>query len=63
MADRNITIVPEMNIPGHSAAATFSYPELKLSAKPVTEIPVSFNDGTAFKAHQRADPTSFWGIS
>lgn len=51
-ADRNITIVPEIDIPGHSAAATFSYPELKLSAKPVTEIPVSFNDGTAF------DPTN-----
>lgn len=61
-ADRNITIVPEIDIPGHSAAATFSYPELKLSAKPVTEIPVSFNDGTAF------DPTNertyqFLGIS
>lgn len=51
-ADRNITIVPEIDIPGHSAAATFSYPELKLSAKPVTEVPVSFNDGTAF------DPTN-----
>lgn len=51
-ADRNITIVLEIDIPGHSAAATFSYPELKLSAKPVTEIPVSFNDGTAF------DPTN-----
>lgn len=47
-ADRNVTIVPEIDIPGHSAAATFSYPELKLSAKPVAEIPVSFNDGTAF---------------
>lgn len=47
-ADRNVTIVPEIDIPGHSAAATFSYPELRLSAKPVAEIPVSFNDGTAF---------------
>ena len=51
-ADRNITIVPEIDIPGHSAAAIVSYPELKLSARPLAEVPVSFNDGAAF------DPTS-----
>ncbi len=51
-ADRNITIVPEIDIPGHSAAAIVSYPELKLSARPRAEVPVSFNDGAAF------DPTS-----
>lgn len=51
-ADRNVTIVPEIDVPGHSAAAIVSYPELKLSAKPLAEVPVSFNDGAAF------DPTS-----
>lgn len=51
-ADRNITIVPEIDVPGHSAAAIVSYPELKLSARPLPEVPVSFNDGAAF------DPTS-----
>lgn len=51
-ADRNITIVPEIDVPGHSAAAIVSYPELKLSARPLSEVPVSFNDGAAF------DPTS-----
>lgn len=51
-ADRNITIVPEIDVPGHSAAAIVSYPELKLSAKPLNEVPVSFNDGAAF------DPTN-----
>lgn len=51
-AERNITIVPEIDVPGHSAAAIVSYPELKLSARPLPEIPVSFNDGAAF------DPTS-----
>lgn len=51
-AERNITVVPEIDVPGHSAAAIVSYPELKLSARPLPEVPVSFNDGAAF------DPTS-----
>ncbi len=50
-ADRHITIVPEFDIPGHSAAAIVSYPELQLSARMPHEVPVSFNHGAAF------DPT------
>ncbi|MFR1411394.1 MAG: family 20 glycosylhydrolase [Akkermansia sp.] len=41
MRHRNITIVPEIDIPGHSAAAIVSYPKLKLSARPLAEVPVS----------------------
>lgn len=51
-ADRNVMIVPEIDIPGHSAAAIVSYPELRLSARPLSEVPVSFNEGAVF------DPTS-----
>ncbi|MGZ7265366.1 family 20 glycosylhydrolase, partial [Streptococcus pyogenes] len=33
-AERNITIVPEIEMPGHSAAAIASYPYLSCSQKP-----------------------------
>ncbi len=39
-----------MDIPGYSAAIV-SYPELRLSARPLSEVPVSFNDSAVF------DPT------
>ncbi|GAB3754381.1 beta-N-acetylhexosaminidase [Spirosoma pomorum] len=41
--DRNVTIVPEIDIPGHSMAALAAYPELSC-----TKAPVSVNPGTAF---------------
>ena len=40
---RNITIVPEIDVPGHSMAALAAYPELSC-----TKAPVSVNPGTAF---------------
>lgn len=40
---RNITIVPEIDVPGHSMAALAAYPELSC-----TKAQVSVNPGTAF---------------
>jgi hexosaminidase len=34
-AERHITIVPEINAPGHAQAAVASYPELGVSGKPI----------------------------
>ncbi|QIP13445.1 family 20 glycosylhydrolase [Spirosoma aureum] len=41
--DRNVTIVPEIDVPGHSMAALAAYPELSC-----TKATVSVNPGTAF---------------
>jgi len=42
--DRHITIVPEIEMPGHSTAAIASYPWLGTS-KQVTEVPIKFGVG------------------
>ncbi|KAB7732488.1 family 20 glycosylhydrolase [Rudanella paleaurantiibacter] len=42
-ADRHVTIVPEVDVPGHSMAALAAYPELSC-----TKAAVSVNPGTAF---------------
>lgn len=39
--DRNITIVPEIDIPGHSMAALAAYPELSVNKKPTFVVPGS----------------------
>ena len=50
--DRNITILPEVDIPGHSMSAIAAYPELSCTKDPNTKVnPGSsfsewFNDGT-----------------
>jgi hexosaminidase len=50
--DRNVTIVPEIDIPGHSMAAIAAYPELSCTKDPDTKVnPGSsfsewYNDGT-----------------
>jgi hexosaminidase len=43
-AERNITIIPEIDIPGHSMAAIASYPELSCSKDPDTKV----NPGSSF---------------
>jgi len=40
-ADRNITIVPEIDMPGHSMAALAAYPELSVNKKPTFVVPGS----------------------
>jgi len=40
-ADRNITIVPEIDVPGHSMAALAAYPELSTRKKPTFVVPGS----------------------
>ena len=42
--DRNITIVPEIDVPGHSMAAIAAYPELSCTKDPNTKV----NPGTNF---------------
>lgn len=49
-AQRNITIVPEIEMPGHASAASVAYPFLSL--KSPAEVPTTFIVNTAF------DPTS-----
>jgi hexosaminidase len=50
--DRNVTIVPEVDVPGHSMAAIAAYPELSCTKDPNTKVnPGSsfsewYNDGT-----------------
>ena len=43
-ADRNITIVPEVDVPGHSMAAIAAYPELSCTKDPNTKV----NPGSSF---------------
>ena len=39
--DRNITIVPEIDVPGHSMAVLAAYPELSVNKKPTFVVPGS----------------------
>jgi len=43
-ADRGVTIVPEVDVPGHSMAALAAYPELSCTKDPKTKV----NPGTNF---------------
>lgn len=43
-SDRNVTIVPEIDVPGHSMAAIAAYPELSCSKDPKTKV----NPGSKF---------------
>jgi hexosaminidase len=38
-AERNITIVPEIDMPGHASAAIVAYPELGVTDHPLTAVP------------------------
>lgn len=51
-AERGIMIVPEIDVPGHSAALCASYPELRLTLKQPKEVPICFGQNTAL------DPTN-----
>ena len=42
--ERNVTILPEIDVPGHSMAAIAAYPELSCTKDPETKV----NPGTAF---------------
>lgn len=41
-ADRGITIVPEIDLPGHASAAVAAYPELSASAHPPAAVPADW---------------------
>lgn len=43
-AERNVTIIPEIDVPGHSMAAIAAYPELSCTKDPKTKV----NPGTNF---------------
>jgi len=45
-ADRHITVVPEIEMPGHSTAALAAYPDLSCSGEPrSTDVPVGVHAG------------------
>ena len=46
--ERNVTIVPEIDVPGHSMAAIASYPELSCSKNPDAKV----NPGASFAKRQ-----------
>ena len=50
-ADRHIMVLPEIEMPGHSGAATASYPELSCDGKPNTELCVSKDSTFEFMAN------------
>lgn len=41
-ASRNITIVPEIDMPGHASAAIAAYPRLAASSKPSPQVPADW---------------------
>lgn len=41
-AERNITIVPEIDMPGHASAAIAAYPELGVTEHPATAVPADW---------------------
>lgn len=58
-ADRFITVIPEIEMPGHASAAIAAYPQLSCFPDEDTEIPVgtSFNGSTKGKNVQQT-----WGV-
>lgn len=58
-ADRYITIIPEIDIPGHSSAAIAAYPQLSCFPNEDTKIPAgaAWNGATAGKQVQQT-----WGV-
>lgn len=52
-ADRHITIVPEIEMPGHASAAIAAYPYLGADNKPI-KVPVKF--GVQYNVFNVADP-------
>jgi hexosaminidase len=50
-ADRNVTVVPEIEMPSHSTAATTSYPELSCDGKPSVELCASKDSTYEFMAN------------
>jgi hexosaminidase len=48
-ADRYVTILPEIEMPGHSGAATASYPQLSCDGKTVSEVCVSLESTFEFE--------------
>lgn len=53
-AERRITVVPEIEMPGHATAALVAYPELGNGLKPPTEVPGYFGvHRTVFNVEDR----------
>jgi len=59
-ADRHITIIPEIGMPGHACAAIAAYPELGTNKKPI-EVMTIF--GKAYDAYDPAAETTYSFIS
>ncbi|MCM1348427.1 MAG: family 20 glycosylhydrolase [Firmicutes bacterium] len=48
-ADRHITVIPEIEIPGHSKEVTSAYPEFSCSGKPYTDEDLCIGKEATFK--------------
>jgi hexosaminidase len=58
-ADRHITVIPEIELPGHSSAAIAAYPELSCFPQAATQLPkqCAWNGDTTGKQVQQT-----WGV-
>ncbi len=59
-ADRHITIVPEIEMPGHASASVAAYPELGTKKEPI-EVPVTF--GKHYACYNAADENVYRMLS
>jgi hexosaminidase len=60
-ADRNITVIPEIEMPGHASAAIAAYPELSCFPNEPTKIPNQFIS-TASKNNAGKLVQETWGV-
>jgi hexosaminidase len=65
-ADRYITVIPEIELPGHSCAAIAAYPSLSCFPNKVTNIPISMVSTRSVEEAQKEKKVKFvqetWGI-
>ncbi|MDI3321002.1 beta-N-acetylhexosaminidase [Pinibacter soli] len=65
-AARYITVIPEIELPGHSSAAIAAYPSLSCFPKRVTNIPVNMVSQRSVKEAQKNNRVKFvqetWGV-
>ncbi len=55
-ANRNVTIVPEIDMPGHATAAIVAYPQLGVTERPARESPVRETERPATERSAKEPP-------
>jgi hexosaminidase len=65
-ADRYITVIPEIELPGHSSAAIAAYPSLSCFPKRITNIPLNMVSQRSVEEAQKEKRVKFvqetWGV-